>query len=464
MSARSAHLPRAAILTLLAAAGPMSRADLAHRLELSPATVTQLTRELLARARLRELEHAPSRGGRPAQLLGLAGPVRRALGVKITRDHLAIADVCPDGTVRARQVHEFDARASGSLGKLSHLLQRAVAEAEGGPDALLGVGVAVPGGVNDPADGVVHADILEWRGIPLGRRLRTALELPVLMDNDVNTLAVGERLHGRGRHHRDLLLVTLGAGVGSAVIAQGTVYRGAHGDAGEFGHFPVAPGGPRCVCGNRGCLEAVVGERALVAKARERRVLAPDDGIGALQAAADAGSEGAREIYREAGEVLGRAVGGLIAIVDPEAVVLLGEGVAAWRHLNPGFAPALEASAPAFREKVPVEIGSWDDHTWIQGAAALVLAAPFDTAGVAGAEGHRVRSRVLADDARAVEAENVDAGPVGSGSVEAALAESGPVVPGPVKSGPVDAGPIDAGPIDVGPVDVGPGEAGVPGS
>lgn len=407
MSARSAHLPRAAILTLLATAGPMSRADLSHRLGLSPATVTQLTRELLARARLRELEHAPSSGGRPARLLGLAGPVRRALGVKITRDHLAIADVSPDGTVRAQRAHEFDARASGSLTRLSDLLQQAVADAEGGPDALLGVGVAVPGGVNDPADGVVHADILEWRGIPLGRRLRTALQLPVLMDNDVNTLAVGERLHGRGREHRDLLLVTLGAGVGAAVIAQGTVYRGAHGDAGEFGHFPVVPDGPRCVCGNRGCLEAVVGDRALVEKARCRGVLAADEGIGELQAAADAGSEGARTLYREAGEVLGRAVGGLIAVVDPEAVVLLGEGVAAWRHISPGFEPALAASLPPFREKVPVEIGSWDDHTWIQGAAALVLAAPFDTAGFAGSEGHRVRSRVLAD---AGPAEPADAG------------------------------------------------------
>ena len=399
MSARSADLPRAAILTLLAAAGPMSRAEIATRLRLSPATVTQLTRELIAAERLRELAHAPSSGGRPARLLGLAGPVRRALGVKITRDHVAVADVAPDGTVRNRQVHPFDARASGSLARLSGLLAEAVAGAEGGPDALLGVGVAVPGGVNDPADGVVHADILQWRGIPLGRRLRTALELPVLMDNDVNTLAVGERLHGRGRDHRDLLLVTLGAGVGAAVIAQGTVYRGAHGDAGEFGHFPVAPDGPACVCGNRGCLEAVVGQRALVEKAHERAVLAPGDGPAELQATADAGSAPAREVYREAGAVLGRAVAGLITVVDPEAVVLLGEGVAAWRHLRPGFDPALEAGLPAFRERVPVEVGSWDDHTWIQGAAALVLAAPFDTTGIASAEGHRVRSRVLADGA-----------------------------------------------------------------
>ena len=153
------------------------------------------------------------------------------------------------------------------------------------------------------------------------------------------------------------------------------------------------------MCGNRGCLEALVGQRALVEKARERAVLAPGDGPTELQATADAGSAPAREVYREAGAVLGRAVAGLITVVDPEAVVLLGEGVAAWRHLRPGFDPALEAGLPAFRERVPVEVGSWDDHTWIQGAAALVLAAPFDTTGVAGAEGHRVRSRVLADGA-----------------------------------------------------------------
>lgn len=374
----------------------MSRAAIATRLGLSPATVTQLTRELLAQERVRELAHAPSSGGRPARLLGLAGPARRALGVKLADGYLAVGDVAPGGTVCDLQVHDFDPHATGAPGHLSGLLAKAVANADGGADALLGVGVAVPGGVNDPADGVVHADILQWHGIPLGRRLRTALELPVLMDNDVNTLAVGERLHGRGQSLRDLLIVTLGSGVGAAFIAHGTVYRGAHGDAGEFGHFPIVAGGPRCVCGNRGCLEAVVGERALVERARREGVLAPDEDHPELLDKADAGSAVAQEIYRGAGEVLGRAVAGLINIVDPEAVVLAGEGVSAWQHWNSGFEPALHASLPAFRTRVPVEIGSWDDRTWIQGAAALVLAAPFDTTGVAGEEGNRVRSRVLA--------------------------------------------------------------------
>ncbi|GAA2805839.1 ROK family transcriptional regulator [Saccharopolyspora taberi] len=395
MTSQAADRHRAAILALAGTTGSLSRSEIAQRLELSAATVTQLTKEMLAQGLLEELAPAPSRGGRPVQPLGLAGTAPHALGVKVTPDHLAIADVALDGTVREVVEHDFDPGSADAFGVLTDTLLAVAEKCEGGADSLLGVGVGVPGGVSDPGEGVVNADILGWRGLPLGRRLRASLGLPVLVDNDVNALAVAERLYGRGRTHRDFLIVTIGVGIGAAIIANGSVYRGAHGDAGELGHTPVDPSGPQCVCGNRGCLEAIIGDRALLAEAHGRGILAPDHGIAELRAAADRGDTEAQEIFRDAGEILGRAVAGLVNVVDPETVVLHGEGTPAWKHWQPGFEPALRAHLPLMRNGIPVEVDSYDDRGWVQGAAGLVMSVPVDSTGTAKEQENAVRSRLL---------------------------------------------------------------------
>ncbi len=394
MASQSADLHRAAILALVGRSGSISRTDIAQRLELSPATVTQLTRDLIGHGILEELASAPSQGGRPAQLLGLVGATRHALGVKVTPDHLAIAEVDLDGTVRGIAVHDFDSTAVDALGHLTDILGAMINGLPGDPGSLLGVGLGVPGGVNDQAEGVVNADLLGWRDLPLGRRLRQSLGLPVLVDNDVNALAVAERLHGRGQHHRDFVIVTIGVGVGAGIVANGTVYRGAHGDAGELGHIPVDPNGPVCVCGNQGCLEAIIGDRALVAAARSDGILTADQDIADLRSTADEGNEAAQALFHNAGEILGRAVAGLVNLSDPEMVVIFGEGASVWQHWRPGFEPTLRAHLPPRRKHIPVEIDSWDDQAWTQGAAALILGTPFDTTGTTGEQGRLVRARL----------------------------------------------------------------------
>lgn len=402
MASQSAERHRAAILALVGTSGSLSRTEIAQRLGMSPATVTQLTKELIAQGSIQELASAPSSGGRPAQLLGLPGPTPHALGVKVAPGHLAIADVALDGAVRSVAVHDFDPKSADAFGYLTDTVLAVVEERAGGAGPLLGVGVGVPGGVKDPGEGIVHADLLGWHDLPLGKRLRHSLGLPVLVDNDVNALAVGECLYGRGRAQRDFLIVTIGVGIGAAIIARGSVYRGAHGDAGELGHTPAALDGPLCVCGNRGCLEAIVGDHALLAAAHRDEVLAPDRGIEDLREAADRGDPAAQEIFRDAGEVLGRSVAGLVNVTDPESVVIYGEGVPAWQHWHPGFESTLRAHLPPVRNGIPVEVDRWDDRTWVQGAAALVMSIPFDTTETAGEQGRLIRAQLI--EGRAAEA------------------------------------------------------------
>lgn len=384
---------RSAILSHLGAQGPASRADLARMLGVSPALVTQLTRELIADGLLQELDHSPSHGGRPGRMLGVTSAAARAVGVKVVVDHVAFVEVGIDGVVVRAATEPFDALSTMATSNLVALLRRFI---EGGGDsALLGIGVGLPGNIDEQGDGVVDSTQLGWNQVPLGAILRRALELPVVIDNNVNALSMAERLFGQGRDYRDFLVVTIGAGVGAGVVAGGSVFRGHAGGAGDIGHIPVVDGGPLCQCGNHGCLEAFVGEGALVATARERGVISERGTIDSLSRAADAGEPMAQAIFSEAGHLLGRTLAGVINVLDPEIVIVLGEGVGAWGHWSFGFEPALRSALVPSKRGVAVAVETWQDDSWAQGAAALVLATSFDANGIAGEQGRLVRERLV---------------------------------------------------------------------
>jgi predicted NBD/HSP70 family sugar kinase len=373
------------ILGLLGTQGPTSRVDIARSLGLSPATVTQVIKDLLARGLVEELASVPSTGGRPARLLGLVARSGVALGAKVTADHVALVAVELDGSVRTSTVHPFDPRDPASVGDIL---------ATGLDGAVLGVGVGVPGSVDTQASGVVDAPTLGWRDVKLGQALRDRLGVPVLVDNDVNTLAAAERLYGVGREHSSYLVVTIGRGVGCGIVIDGAIYRGAAGGAGEIGHVPLTDDGPRCGCGAVGCLEAHIGSAGLLRAARERGVIGPRGRLSTLPKAARDGDARARAVYAEAGRLLGRALAGIVHTLDPEVVVLMGEGVDAWEFWQPGFEPALRGCLLPARRELPVVVEPWSEDQWARGAASLVLASPFDSAGTGGEQGRMVRARL----------------------------------------------------------------------
>ncbi len=311
----------------------------------------------------------------------------------MTADHVAVVHVALDGTVTRSSVHPFDPDAPHSLDDLARLLREAVDDHEG---HLLGVGVGIPGAVDSQASGRVQAPTLGWAEARVGRTLRAALGVPVLVENDVNTLAVAERVYGIGREHGSYLVATIGRGIGCGVVIDGALYRGAFGGAGEIGHIPMSVGGPVCGCGSRGCLEAYIGQSALERAGVERGVIAPGADIEALRAAADAGQAAAREIFSEAGAMLGRALAGVVHTLDPEVVMLLGEGITAWDHWEHGFAASFRRHLMPTRRGTPYLIESWDEDKWALGAAALVLASPFDQTGATGDQGNLVRERLHA--------------------------------------------------------------------
>lgn len=382
---------RAAILRLVGSSGPIARTTIAARLGLSPATVTIVTRELIEQGLLRVAERVPSKGGRPKLLLELVGQAATAFGVKIAPDHLVGVRVNLEAEVLERFECGFDGGAEDAPSVLGGVLEGWLRGSAAYPP-LLGVGLGVPG-VFNVESGELDSPLLGWRGVRMAELLGRRLGVPVLVDNDVNTLAVAERLYGRGREVEDFVTVTIGRGVGLGIIAGGDIYRGFGGGAGEFGHVSVVDDGPRCSCGKRGCLEAMVGDPALVAQGRALGVLSRRQGLGRLRVLAEQGDEGAIGIFARAGAVLGRAVANLVNVLGPELVLVSGEGTQAWSVLEAEFEAGFRANLFPPLAGVPVEVDPWDDAKWAVGAASLVLRATL-TAPRDGEQGDSMRARI----------------------------------------------------------------------
>ncbi|WP_415855293.1 ROK family protein [Sinomonas sp. G460-2] len=392
-SGGGADVTRAAMLAHLGTTGGASRADLARALGLSPALVSQTVKQLMAEGLVHELEASTSSGGRPGRLLGLASTALRSVGLKVAHDHVALVETELDGSVVRAATLAFNAASVTFLSDLVGLVRSFIEDGDDEP--ILGIGVGVPGSVDATGNGIVESGMLGWRQAPLGSLIARELDVPVLVENNVNALAVAEKLYGAGRDHETFLVVTIGEGVGSGLVVGGEVVRGSRGGAGEIGHITAVPGGPLCTCGKRGCIEAVAGEKALLTKARQAGVTAAGGTMAQLQQAADSGNAEARAIYALAANRLGEVVAGLIQFVDPEVVIVSGEGTKAWSHWSIPFEQALRAGVTADRRGTPVIVEGWEDEAWARGAAALVASTPFDVVGTLGEQGRRVRARMM---------------------------------------------------------------------
>ena len=373
----SGDMTRTAVLAILARQGGLSRAEIAERLELSPATITTITRRLLGEGLIAEGGPRTSQTGRPSIPLELVPAAAHALGVQVAHEHVTGVLTRLDATVVDGFRHAFDPSAPGAVDVLAKMIGSEIEAGTRRGLPLLGVGIAVPG-VVEPETGTLRMSVrLGWTGMPLAARLREALGVPVFVDNDISAVTAAERLYGPGADCADFLLVAIGQGIGLGMVLDGAPYRGAAGAAGEFGHLPILPDGPVCSCGNRGCLETQVSTESLLRRAGELGIVSGTADLEDLRAAVDDGDARGAELLRQAGELLGRTLAGSVNLLGPERVVVMGEITELWPHLAESFHGALaEHLLPCVRE-TRIDVRPWDDSVIAVGAAGIVLAAPL---------------------------------------------------------------------------------------
>ncbi|MDX2705502.1 ROK family transcriptional regulator [Streptomyces sp. PA03-6a] len=331
--------------------GEVSRAAVAAEVGLTRATVSTLVDELLAAGLLVELgTQRPGTVGRPGTALALNDTGPAGLGAEVGVDHLAAVAVDLRGTVRARARVEADNRgrpAPEVLRELAALVGGVRQEARAAGLSAAGLTLAVPGLVGRDRQVVMRAPNLGWEDVDAagwfdraGGDCLAGARIPVTVENEANLGALAELWLGGHEGVTDFVHVSAEIGIGAALVVDGRLFRGARGFAGELGHVPVHPTGPRCSCGARGCLEQYAGEEAVLRAAG----IAPErpDALKALQAAAVEGDPAALKALAAAGQAFGIALSGAVNLLDPQAVVLGG---------------TLASLAPWLRSAVERELG-----------------------------------------------------------------------------------------------------------
>ncbi|GAB0119649.1 ROK family transcriptional regulator [Acidisoma sp. 7E03] len=364
------------LLSLIAAGDARSRADLAARTGLSRTTVTQLLAQLLADGLIVEGDERRQSGGRPSRLLTVAPTAALILAADIGETHarLAVTDLTP--AVRATRTLPIDLAAGpiATLDLLAIEFRRLLGEvAEDGP-RVLGVGLGLPAPVDHTAGRVVGPSVMPgWDDFDICDCLCAHLGAPVVVENDVNLLTLAEAAAGR-LEAEPILFVKAGTGIGSGLIADGRLYRGAQGASGDIGHIQIASSaGPACRCGKLGCLEAHAAGWALARDLRAEGFTAETarDVVGLVKA----GEAKAEAALHRAGRVFGAVIASAVSILNPSAIVIGGTLAEAGEILLSGIRAEVHArSLPLAIRQLRILRAEAGPDAGLLGAARLVMA------------------------------------------------------------------------------------------
>lgn len=313
--------------------GPLTRQEVGTAAGVSPATVSNLVGELLEQGVVIEVGLEDSNGGRPRGLLQVNPEYGFVIGVDVGETAFLVELFDLGMQVRASHVSTTEVARLEPDDAAAHVLEgiEAVIEQSGvRREQILGVGVGVPGLVEHGEDAIVHGQSVGWDAVPFGSMLRRGLALPLLIDNGAKTLGQAEKWFGAARDCDDAVIVLLGIGVGTCIISNGELYRGATSSAGEWGHTTVMVNGRQCRCGALGCLEAYAGAGAIVARydelKRRRVAVKPhelEDRVAAIVRAGDT-DKSAAKVLEETASYLGAGIADLVNLFNPERVVVGG--------------------------------------------------------------------------------------------------------------------------------------------
>ena len=357
----------------------ITRAGLASITGLARSTITQRVDQLIAKGLVNEVGEAASTGGRPATMLGFnaTSGVVLVADLGATHSRLAICDL--DANPLAEISHDIDIADGPTkvLGWVQETFGELTEEAGRSSADVRGIGIGVPGSVDFVAGRAVHPSRMPgWDGYPIRERFIERYGVPVLVDNDVNIMALGE-FWAMDPGVDDFVFVKVGTGIGSGLILGGHLHRGARGAAGDIGHIQAGSADVMCRCGNPGCLEASAGGAALARSLRAQGYDAADSRD--VVAFVKAGNGDAIHAVRDAGRLIGGVLASTVNILNPAVISIGGDIAEAGQQLLAGIREIVyQRSTALSTNDLQITTGMLGDRAGIIGAAALIIEHIFD--------------------------------------------------------------------------------------
>ncbi|TFE22846.1 ROK family transcriptional regulator [Cohnella luojiensis] len=364
----------AIVLEFILRGAPLSRAQISEQSGLNKATVSSLVQDLIDGSLVKETGTGQSSGGRKPVMLEFIATSGYAIGIDLGVNYIrgALTDL-RGGIVAERTSSLRHPEPEAAVEQLCNCIEALMAEAPASSYGIVGIGVGVPGLVDDNGT-ILFAPNLKWRDVPLLRLLTERFALPVTIDNEANMGALGEQKYGAGRSISNLVYASVGIGIGTGLILNKTLYKGTSGYSGEMGHLSIEAHGKSCTCGNRGCWEMYASEQALLEQASS---LGFED-LESLLAAAAEGRQDVLALFSGIGEYLGVGIANIVNVFNPDAVII-GNRMSQARPWIEGIVrQTVTQRALGFHlRKVQILFAELGERSSMMGAAEMAIAGFF---------------------------------------------------------------------------------------
>ncbi|MDH5162218.1 ROK family transcriptional regulator [Heyndrickxia oleronia] len=305
------------VLQMIIEQEPLSRADIAQRTGLNKATVSSLVNELLLEELIYESGPGESSGGRRPVILHFNKITGYSIGIDIGVNFILGVLTDLEGTIIYEEslfIHDTDFSVVLELvKKMIFSLKEQTPESRYG---IIGIGIGVPG-IVDKQGTVLLAPNLGWKNVSFKEAFENEFNLPVIVENEANAGAYGEKCFGEGQNSQNMIYVSAGIGIGVGIILNGELYRGKNGYSGEMGHMIIEVNGKPCRCGSNGCWEAYASEYALLNTTNQK-----DATLESIINLADANDKDAIKLLERIGNYLGYGMNNIINTFNPEMIII----------------------------------------------------------------------------------------------------------------------------------------------
>ncbi|AKJ41883.1 Making large colonies protein [Pragia fontium] len=374
------QLNGAVVYRLIDQQGPISRIQIAELSQLAPASITKITRQLLDRGLIKEVEQQASTGGRRAVSIVTESKHFHTVAIRLGRNGATVTLYNLSGKSIAEEAYSLPERTQETLEKgLLHAIASFIETFRNKIRELIAIAISLPGLV-DPEDGVVkympHISVDNWQ---LGKTIRERFNVNSFIGHDIRSLALAEHYFGATQDCEDSMLVRVHRGTGAGFIINGQIFLGKNRNVGEIGHIQIDPLGERCYCGNFGCLETVASNlaieqrvRSLLSQGYSSKLTLDDCSISTICKAANKGDELAVNVIEYVGHQLGKAISIAINLFNPQKVVISGDLTEAEKILLNAIQRCIDNQVLInFRQSLPL-VTSQLDHRSAIGSFALV--------------------------------------------------------------------------------------------
>ncbi|MEK5214249.1 MULTISPECIES: ROK family protein [Psychrobacillus] len=301
---------------------PISRASVASQVGLNKGTVSSLVNDLLEEHLIYESGPGESSGGRRPVMLLFNEKAGYSIGIDLGVNYLLGVLTDLNGNIHTEKQITFKNLNYEEIEiKLFETIEYLLKSTPESPHGVIGIGVGVPG-IVDKDDNILLAPNLNWRNINLKEVLEERYNIPIIIENEANAGAYGEKNFGAGKDFENVIYVSAGIGIGVGLILNDSLYKGSNGFSGELGHMTIQAGGAKCRCGNEGCWELYASEQALVRQAEKLDIPSDMQDLEGLVTLAESGNDEIIALFEQTGDYLGIGINNIINIFNPQQVII----------------------------------------------------------------------------------------------------------------------------------------------